>query len=92
LDAPLSKERELHLPRGKTELFGPRNEPLAVHPPLGDAATVAFAITGPLEDRIVRFLHRDPPTPQALLELLQEASQSPEEDWVICPYFYSVIE
>jgi hypothetical protein len=92
LDAHLSKERKLSLPRGKTEFFGPRNERLAVHPPSGEAATVAFAIGGPLKEQIARFLQRDPLTPHALLELLQQISQLPEPDAVICPYFYSVTE
>lgn len=92
LDAHLSKERNLSLPRGKTEFFGPRDERLAVQPPLGDAATVAFAIGGPLEEQIARFLQHDPLTPQALLKLLQQISQLPEPDAVICPYFYSVTQ
>ena len=92
LDAHLRKERKLSLPSGKTEFFGPRNGRLAVYPPLGDAATVAFAIGGPLKEQIGRFLQRDPLTPQALLELLQQISKLPEHDAVICPYFYSVTE
>jgi hypothetical protein len=92
LDALLSKERKLSLTCGETEFFGPTDEQLVVHPPLGDAATIAFAIGGPLEEQIVRFLQSDPLTPQTLLELLEQISQLPEHDAVISPYFYCVTE
>lgn len=92
LDADLRKERKLSLPRGKTEFFGPPNQQFAVHPPLGDAATVAFVIGGTLKGQIARFLQSDPLTPQALFDLLQKISQLPEHDAVISPYFYSVTE
>ena len=58
----------------------------------GDAATVAFAIEGPLEGQIARFLKSDPMRPQALLELLQQISGLQGQDAVVCPFLYSVTE
>jgi len=92
LDDHLGKERKLFLPRGTTEFVGHGSEPLAVHLPLGDAATVAFAVVGPLEEQIAALLELDPITPQALLELLQRIIGSRQEESVICPCLYSVVE
>ncbi len=90
LDQYLQKEKALILPSGKSEFFGPPDQPLEVQPPIGLAITVAFLIEGPLKLDIEDVVKNKQVTPARLHQLLELISNSSPESCKVAPVFYSV--